>query len=293
MQHRQRPILEVEELYRLAVRYGRVGDVYNAVKLCKLIARKSPDWSAPYALLSSIYKGRNEWKPALYYSLRALENNPFDEVIWENMALSATAMADWYTARQAWNQLGFKFRPSYEEPCINLGPIAARLNPSTQPEIVEAHRIDPARAIIKSIPQPSSGKRYLDEILISCRSVHNLVSRGRHFEVYDELEVLRTSSWQTFAVILQTPDLSDVEKLANLCRESEIGFDNWSNAARFLQSNLHEKVWEYYDHTIFGPLKQDAFLVALAAQSEKEVRYVLKNWEIISLKQYQGLDRLY
>ena len=293
MQHHHRQSDEIEELYRQAVVYGQQGDVYNAVKLCKLIARKSPDWSAPYAYLSHVYKGRTEWKPALHYSKKAIEHNPFDEATWENLALAATALGSWKTARHAWNQLGFRFKNSNKKIHLDLGLIPVRLNPTTQPEIVEATRIGPARAIIESIPQPSSGRRYKDLVLLHAKPNKNFILYGKKLGVFDELQVLKPSLWRTYAVVLQTGSQEAVDTLANLCQEAGLGFDNWSNAARFFQSNLHPKVMEYFDQTIFGKLEKEAFIVAIAARREKDVRKVLKDWGIITLQKYGGLEWLY
>ncbi len=292
MQHYHRPANEIEDLYRKAVEYDRCGDVYNAVKLCKLIVRKSPDWSAPYAYLSNIYKGRNEWIPTLHYSLKAVEHNPFDETTWGNMALAATVLENWQTARHAWNQLGFQFKNSEEELHLDLGIIPVRLNPTTHPEIVEAKRVDPARAIIHSIPQPSSGRRYNDLVLLDSKPNKNFILYGRKLDVFDELEILNSSAWRTYVVVLETSSNEDVRTLENLCVKARLGFDNWSNAARFFQSSLHPKVMEYYDQAIFGKLVQDAYLVAIAARKDKEVLDVLKNWEIITLQKFNGLECL-
>ncbi len=293
MQHRHRQTNEIEDLYRQAVEYDRRGDVYNAVKLCKLIVRKSPDWSAPYAYLGNIYKGRNEWIPTLHYCKKAVEHNPFDETTWGNMALAATVLENWQTARHAWNQLGFEFKNSEEELSLDLGTVPVRLNPTTNPEIVEAKRVDPARAVIHSIPQPSSGRRYKDLVLLDSKPDKNFVLHGRKLDVFDELEILNHSAWRTYAVVLETPSNEDVRTLAGLCTKARIGFDNWSNAARFFQSSLHPKVMEYYDQAIFGKLVQNAYLVAIAARKDKEVLDVLKNWEIITLQKFNSLECLF
>ena len=68
-----------EILFLQAAEYDRQGDIYNAVKLYKRIIKMAPDWSAPFSYLSLIYKCRNEWRPSLHYSQKAIENNPFDE----------------------------------------------------------------------------------------------------------------------------------------------------------------------------------------------------------------------
>ncbi|MFQ5445381.1 MAG: tetratricopeptide repeat protein [Saprospiraceae bacterium] len=293
MQEYNEQMTEVENLYREVVKYDRAGDVYNAVKLCKRVARLAPDWSAPFAYLGWIYKCRQEWKPTYHYSLRAVENNPFDDNTWEHLALAATVLKEWETARLAWNQLGFEFKESDEALRLNLGSIAACLNPGTHPEIVEASRIDPARAVIESIPQPSSGHRYQDLVLLDVKPNRYHHVKGRKIPVYDELQLLKQSPWRTFAVLLHTSSRKNVNTLAQLCNEAGLGFDNWSNAARFFTPGLHPRVSEYFDHTIFGKLERDTFLVAIASLSKPAVEEVLQSWEVISLDAYSGLECLF
>ncbi|MCB0519640.1 MAG: hypothetical protein H6577_08295 [Lewinellaceae bacterium] len=292
MSRRHEQTFEAEQIYRQVVEYDRRGDVYNAVKLCKRLARLAPDWSAPFAYLSWVYKLRREWKPAYHYCLRAVEINPFDERTWETLAIAATALAEWETARQAWNQLGYEFKKSDEALHLDLGLVPVCLNPASRPEIIEAHRIDPVRASIESIPQPSSDRRYKDLILIDSKAESHFFQHGKRLPVHHELQLLKQSTWRTYAVLLETDTTHDVQTLAQLCEEASLGFDNWSNASRFLGPGLHPKVTEYFDYTIFDNLERDSFLVALAARQEKEIIAVLKSWEVISLKNFYGLECL-
>ena len=87
--------------------------------------------------------------------------------------------------------------------------------------------------------------------------------------------------------------IEHVNTLGKLCEEADLGFDNWSNATRFFQSNIHPKVMEYYDQTVFGKLEKKSFLVAIAARRDENVLEVLKNWEIITLQKFSGLEWLY
>ncbi len=283
----------VERLYRQVVEYDHRGDVYNAAKLCRRLAKLAPDWSAPFAFLGQMYRSRNEWKPTLHYCLKAVENNPFDEKVWETLGLAATVLGEWEVARYAWNQLGFQFKNSDLELHLDLGVVPVRLNPRTQPEIVVARRIDPVRAMVESIPQPSSGRRYKDLILIENRPNGRLFFQNSALQVHEEVELLKQSPWRTFATTLHTNSLEDVDTLAKLCLEAELGFDNWSNAARFFLPNLHPKVAEYFDYSVFGRLERDAFLVALAARETTAVLSVLKNWSVITLKKFDLPERLF
>ncbi len=287
-----------EQLYRLVVEYDHRGDVYNAVKLCKRLARLAPDWSVPFAFLSRTYRNRMEWKPTLHYCLKAVEQNSFDENLWETLGLAATALCEWETARYAWNQLGFHFKPCGEALHLDLGIVPVRLNPFTQPEIVAARRIDPVRASIESIPQPSSGRRYKDLILVENRpnptgASGQFFQQSKKLPIHDELQLLKPSSWHTFSVLLYTSSPTHVDTLANLCLSANLGFDNWSNATRFFQPNLHKNVSEYFDQAIFGRLERDVFLVAVAARQAGEVAAVLDSWRVITLKECGEVESLF
>ena len=283
-----------EQLYRLVVEYDRRGDVYNAVKLCKRLARLAPDWSVPFAFLSRTYRSRTEWRPTLHYCLRAVEHNNFDENLWETLGIAATALGEWEIARYAWNQLGFHFKPSAEALHLDLGIVPVRLNPATQPEIVAARRIDPVRASIEGIPQPSSGRRYKDLILVENRpNPSSFYQQSKKLPIHDELQLLKSSNWQTFSVLLHTSVQADVDTLANLCLSANLGFDNWSNATRFFQPNIHRNVAEYFDRAIFGKQEREVFLVAMAARHLSEVEAVLENWRVITLCGNGSVEHLF
>ncbi len=283
-----------EQLYRLVVEYDRRGDVYNAVKLCKRLARMAPDWSVPFAFLSRTYRSRMEWKPTFHYCLKAVEHNAFDENLWETLGIAATALGEWETARYAWNQLGFHFKSSAEALHLDLGILPIRLNPSTQPEIVAARRIDPVRCVIESIPQPSSGRRYKDLILVENKPNPTGIFylQNKKLPIHDELQLLKSSNWLTYSVLLHTSSQADVDTLANLCLSANLGFDNWSNATRFFQPNLHRNVAEYFDQTVFGKQEREVFLVAMAAKQPAEVEAVLESWRVITLRECGNVELL-
>lgn len=283
-----------EQLYRLVVEYDRRGDVYNAVKLCKRLARMAPDWSVPFAFLSRTYRSRMEWKPTFHYCLKAVEHNAFDENLWETLGIAATALGEWETARYAWNQLGFHFKPSAEALHLDLGIVPVRLNPGTQPEIVAARRIDPVRCVIESIPQPSSGRGYKDLILVENQTNQNssFYLQRKKLYIHDELQLLKPSNLHTFSVLLHTSSAGDVDILANLCLSANIGFDNWSNATRFFQPNLHRNVQEYFDQAFLVKKEREVFLVAVAAKKTSDVQKILGTWQVITLKDFGNLEQL-
>ena len=167
-----------------------------------------------------------------------------------------------------------------------------RLNPGTQPEIVAARRIDPVRAAIESIPQPSSGRCYKDLVLMENKPNGQLYQQSKKLPIHDELQLLKSSNWHSFSVLLYTDSPADVDTFANLCLSANLGFDNWSNATRFFQPNLHRNVAEYFDQAVFGKLEREVFLVAMAAKQMKEVENLLETWRVITLRECSKPEQL-
>ncbi len=277
-----------------ALAYDRAGDSYNAVKLYKKLVRLAPDWSLPYHFLSLFYRQRNEWKPSFHYSQKAIEANPEDKTAWHILATSATALRRWQTARKAWNELGFEFRKTDKILNLDLGLIPICINPRTKPEIVWARQIDPARAQIESIPQPSSERRYKEIVLIDNQPIAHRNLRGKRVPIYEELETVRLSSYNTYAVILETGAKNYVDILDKLCQDAEIGFDNWSKATRQFWLRNEEVLPEFFGAEIFAKNQENSNyqIVALASKSSLEVKEILYAWKIITLQSYRDLVRL-
>ena len=275
-----------EALLLKAMEYDRLGDVYNAVKLYKRVIKMAPDWSAPFSFLSRIYKVRKEWQTSLHYSQKAVEHNPFDEQSWKHLGLAATALRKWEVAKDAWRQLGYQLLASKAMPALSPELITVRLNPKEHPEIVIAQRVDPVRARIISIPQPSSMRGYRDLILIDSEPSGHHYLDGQRYPIFDELQYIRPSLNYTFSVILNTLERSDIDLLQQLCLKSSIGFDNWTKAYRLAASGT-----DILDNNYIEDELPQQYVVALAAESDKEVINVLENWRVIALKQYEQLKR--
>ena len=278
---------EIRELFEYAKKYDRLGDHYNAIKLFKKLIRLSPEWSVPYQYLGTIYKARNEWKPSFHYIQKALEADPQDQDSWWNLGIVATAMKRWQIARVAWNETGYNFNPT-KVTAINaqMGSVPVRLNPNGHAEIIWATRIDPARAYIESIPHPQSGKRYRDLILIDGTEQGYRIVDNRRLPVYDELSVLQSSRYRTYAVELSDVTPNDVDVLDRLCLDADLGFDNWSKATRSVVTQQSGKLPEYYNDLLEEEWGGGAYVIGIAAESEEELVALLKNWEVITLKNY-------
>ena len=67
-----------------------------------------------------------------------------------NLAIAATALRDWSTARAVWGALGITIPPGDGPTDDSFGVAPVRLNPEEDPEVVWARRVYPCpRAIDK------------------------------------------------------------------------------------------------------------------------------------------------
>ena len=277
-----------EELLEQAKAYWRQNDAYQAVKILRKLVKERPSWATPNYWLAKIYKQRREWKPCLHYSQRAVECDPKELECWEWMGLAAAALGRWPMARKAWMKLGFPYslQEGIAEP--QLGGIVVCLNEKTRPEIVWANRMDPARARLESVPQPSSGFHHQDILLIErAENMHHIL--GTHkIPVFRVIERLKDSRIPTFSVELHTQENSEVQLLAHLCHQQRLGFDNWSMANRQMSIRQNEQI-NYYK--MESEPSGSTTLIGLAARKKITIHKVLQEWKSLTNKSVGLLRR--
>lgn len=277
-----------ETLLEQAKAYLRAGDAYQAVKILRKLVKEQPAWVTPNYWLAKVYKQRREWKPCLHYSQRAVECEPQEWECWEWMGLAAAALGRWPTARKAWMKLGYPYsiQEGISEP--QLGGIVVCLNEKTRPEIVWANRLDPARARLESVPQPSSGYHHQDILLIErAEHVHHIL--GTHkIPVFRVIERLKHSRIPTFSVELHTQENAEVQLLAHLCHRQRIGFDNWSMANRQMSFRRNDEL-NYYkvNQEEAGPTT----LIGLAGRKKVVLHKLLQEWKSLTNKSVGMLRR--
>lgn len=277
----QEPSPELRALYEEACQYEAARDHYNAVKLYKRIVKEARYWAEPVIRLGEIYKYRQEWKPALYYNKKAVSLDAGNQSAWWNLGIAATAMKKGRLARNVWAKFGM----SADEP--SLGPVSVRLHSQGQFEILWASSLGPARAVIRNIPHPNSGRRYGDIVLFDNAVRGHHTSDAYRLPVFDELGLLKRSHYKTFSCVLQSPDSRDVKTLQRLCREENLGFEVWANASRAFASQYFGDTPEYYFHNFEA---QPELLVAVASPDKESALEVLDSWKVISLKEYTNFE---
>ena len=252
----------------------------EAIARYREAVRMDPDWAAPWYNIGLVHKYRCEWADSLAANREALRRAPRDEAAIWNLGIAATALADWSAARDAWRRYGIRV-PQCEGPVelfIGLTPI--RVANDGHPEVVWADRIDPARAVIRSVPLPESGRRYGDLVLHDGAPNGYRRLRGREVAVFDELEVLRPSPPGTFGARVHSASQEDVQALDALGDAADVHVENWSANVQVLCKACSEGrpfAEGGHDH----PPARDAgegMRLGVAARDEAQARAVLTAW---------------
>lgn len=205
------------------------GELREAVRLFADLEALDPDY-APFPYMRGLaHKYLREWDASLRANLRSLSlrDEPDQASAW-NAAIAATALGDWAQARTQWRACGIPVADGDDPVALNCGYSGLRLNPWADGEVVFAQRIDPARARIRSVPLPRSGHRYDDLVLHDgARQGERQVGDG-FVPVFNALQLLERSSFETYAVFATCPSGADVAALRSL-RAAGIGnVEDWT-----------------------------------------------------------------
>ncbi len=265
-------------LFEKARAYEEAADPYNAVKLYKRVIKDAPQWAPPYLRLGQIYKYRREWKPALYYNKKAIALDAGNQQAWWDMGLAATAIGKLRLARNVWEKFGHGPKAG-----AVLKPASVRLQFQRQFEVLWVQRISPCLGHIRSVPQPASGRRYGDLVLID-NVVRGYHSSGAHrLPIFDELGLKKCAHYGAFSCRLLEAGEQDIKLLQQLCLEQKLGFEVWGNAAQAATVRSSQGMPEYF---AFNLTSVPELLVAIAARRKEDAKEVLKSWSVISLKSY-------
>ncbi|MEZ4984121.1 MAG: hypothetical protein R2795_03635 [Saprospiraceae bacterium] len=276
---------DYKQLFEEARRYEELGDVYHAVKLFKRVIKLAPDWMPPYQSLGRIYHQRREWKPSFHYNKKTIALAPSDKDAWWMMGMAAAALKKEGVARSVWSKFGVL--------PIAKTPEGLQLTYHGTFEILWMQALDPAKAVVLSIPHPDSGFRYRDQVYYDRRPVGYHIVDKKRIPVYAEMGWVKHSPFQTFSCLLHTVTPEQLLQLEKLCYHAGLGFEIWSNAARGMVLKNPNAFPEYYGRSILPPetetTHQDHALVAIAALHQAEVLHVLNTWQVISLGVYSDL----
>lgn len=255
------------------------GNCEAAIELYERAAEFDPSWSSPHYNLGLVYKYQNRWKESLACNRKATTLNPKDEAAWWNLGIAATAIGDWNTARHAWRGFGIEI-PKAEGPLdFPCGVAPIRLNPDgDNVEVVWADRLCPARARIISIPFPESNHRWGDVVLHDGAPVGYRKYGDRELGVFNELELIQSSGFGTYLIVMESPGPDSIEQLSKLAFERDMAAEDWTSNVQVLCKACSEgRPHDEHDRE-FEPAREPMHHIAIAARSKKEVKDLFKIW---------------
>ena len=270
-----------QRLHAAARALEDAGDSDGAIAMYGRAIAVDPDKSESFYNLGLIYKYRNEWAKSLDANRRACELDPEDEASRWNLAIAATALRDWGTARLAWKNQGIQF-DSEEGPIVDdFGQTPVRLNPDGGAEVVWTRRIDPVRARIENIPLPESGYRFGDIVLHDGAPVGYRMLGERECPVFNVLELFEPSGLSTFqlAIDLATPE--DAAQLLERFSAANIDVEDWTSSYRIICRQCSEgRPHEQHDHHASdGPDEWTVHRrIGIAAASSHAIEALLQTW---------------
>ncbi len=267
---------ELNEQGRALARDGRVSEAEAAYRQAMA---QAPDWSVPAYNLGLLLKYQRRWSESLAANRRAAELAPEDEAAWWNLGIAATALEEWATAREAWAHCGLELPAGEGAPSCDYGRVPIRLNPDGNGEVVWAHRIDPARAVLRSIPFAASGFRWGDTVLHDGAAVGHRILNGREVPVFNALDRVQPSPFSTYELELALASRADFDTLSDAAYRAGGAAENWASTVAYLcracsEGTVHR---EHDRDGAAGPLP-----CAIAALTERHLEQILEAWQRVA-----------
>ena len=253
------------------------GSFVEAEEAYRGAADAAPDWSVPWYNLGLMHKYRGNWEASLEAYERAVELSPADGDSWWNLGIAATALGRWDVARRSWQNCDISV-PAGDGPIeMNLGHVPIRLTVNSEGEVVWSRRIDPARAVLLSVPLPGSGHSWGDLVLHDGAANGYRMLHGEKVPVFDELVILERSGFVTFVAELKA-DSNALETLSSVADEFGGAAEDWSTSTRVLCKECSEGTPGHLhdaDHT--APADSHC---GIAARDEAHVQQILDAWTV-------------
>lgn len=224
---------EFEALHDQAYADMERGALAEAAQAFEALAAHMPDNRHYHYMLGLARKYQRDWQPSLEHNLRAIAlAGEDDEASLWNGAIAATALSDWTTARRLWKACGIQV-PGEQGPIEgDYGVAVVRLHPWQGGETVFMRRIDPVRAQLLNVPLPESGHRFGDIVLHDGASTGQRFNGQREVPVFNELQRLEPSAFQTFVVFITCANAQDLQELLGT-EAPGIGYaEDWTASIR-------------------------------------------------------------
>jgi hypothetical protein len=234
-------------------------------------------WSIPWYNLGLLTKRQHRWQESVRFNQEALTRDASDEAAWWNLGIASTAIGNWDEARRAWRRFGIEIPAGNGPLDLDLGWTPIRVNPMDGGEVVWAHRIDPARARLRSVPFSDSGRCFDDLILHDGAPNGHRIVDGQQYSVFDEIELLTPSRFSTYAVTCRVSEPADTEALEELASKRNLCAEDWSRSITILCKECSEGI-PHKHHSNEGKPWDVERRIGVAAERDEDVRALLDHW---------------
>ena len=270
---------KIDKLFEQASALSEQGNDDAAIEKYKEVLKIEPEHSSCYYNIGLIYKYRNDWENSFKYNKLSYEMNPESEASRWNLGIAATALRDWKTARQVWNDCGIEITEGEGPIDDYFGTNPVRLNPEGDGEVVWADRLDPARARIISVPLPESGFCAGDIVLNDGAPMGYRMLGDSERAVFNVLELFEASTFNTYKADIRVNTAKDIESLEQIFVENDIPCEDWTTHYRVICKACSEgRPHEHHDNDAEQEW-QPEHEIAMCAESETEIKKILNDWE--------------
>lgn len=172
------------------------------------------------------YKFARDWPRAYTVGKQAaalVERGREEPAFW-NLAIAATALRDWDTARDSWAGYGIPIPPGDGEIIADFGVTCVRITTELGKEVVWARRLCPTRARVASVPF-HPGRRFGEVILHDGAPTGEREVSGGTVPVFDEISVFAESPLPTLSVTVDAAAPADLDALADLFWAEDLGVE--------------------------------------------------------------------
>jgi hypothetical protein len=269
--------LDANQLNDLGNELMDSGKINEAVSAFRQAIAAAPKWSAPWYNLGLLHKYQLEWQESATCNQRAIDLDVSNEAAWWNLGIAATALGDWALARRAWRGFGISV-PDGDGPLdLGYGPVPIRLDPQGVGEVVWCTGLDPARAVISSVPLPASPYREGDTVLHDGAPEGTRTFNGKQVGVFNVLQLLHPSPRNTCEAWLIAVSESDITQLINIAAVSLIVVEDWTQTVRMICRQCSEGT-PHPAHEPEVASWQPRRHVGLSADSIQQASSVLVQW---------------
>jgi tetratricopeptide (TPR) repeat protein len=272
-----------EALHDLGMQKSDAGDQDAALAL--YLEALALDRARPNTLynVGLIYKYRRDWVHSLRYNRQSVDLRPEDEAANWNLAIAATALKDWRTAREVWKRLGMRMEAGDKPILDNFGTAPVRLNgfedSSAAVETVWARRLSPVTARILNIPTPEARFRFGDVVLHDGAGTGTrLDAEGRERAVFNVFELLEPSDFATYEIEIEAPDSDAVDVLRSACIQAQVEFEDWSTLRTLCRACSEGRAHAQHDHQLQEQGWNPTRRVGMASRDFSDVEGVLEVW---------------